>query len=77
MVTVNVSVNPVNWEVGGKRGQIMTSVIFRSEKDARESELDDCSKQKSQSELIFSPRVPSCLECTEVGSQRLPTSELF
>jgi hypothetical protein len=26
------SVNPVNWEMGRKRGQIMTSVVFRSEK---------------------------------------------
>jgi hypothetical protein len=69
MVTVIVSVIQVNWEVGGKQGQILTSVIFRSEKDARDSELDDCSKQnKNPSHLGFFSRVPSCLECTEVGS---------
>ena len=53
----------------------MISVIFGSEKDARDSELDDCSKQNknpSLSSFFF-----SCLERSEVGSQRLLTCELF
>ena len=69
-----------NWELGKIRGQIMTSVIFRTKKSELgalercwNSELNDRSKRFfPQSEFVYFG-VLSCRERTEVGDFRVPS----